>query len=351
MNSEKTNNLKSSRRKFLKKSSLSILGLSFMGAMPNLSHLNAILKNKSKVVLVKHSKVINAEGEVNNVLLDEMLERALATFSGENSSVQLWKKLFTPQEIIGLKVNTLGLSSIEKSIGVNHYGAVINSILKSASKATLKSENFIVWDRSSDELRSAGLTVQKENGKTRIFGTTESYKSDTTGLFSDPIKVGDKTTTITKILTETCNALINVPVLKDHQSAGFTGALKNHYGTISNPRDFHANNCTNPGIPEINALPEIRNKQKLIIADALIGVFSGGPRWNRSYMWPFGGILVGLDPVAIDRVMLDIINEKRKMEGMPIISDNTAKHIQLSAELGLGSSSLEDIELIKIELD
>ncbi|KAB2838894.1 MAG: DUF362 domain-containing protein [Melioribacteraceae bacterium] len=351
MNSEKTSSVNSSRRKFLKKSSLSILGLSFIGAMPNFSQLSSILKNKSKVVLVKHSKVIKEEGEVNNLLLDEMLERALTTFSGDKTSALLWKKLFSQREIIGLKVNTLGLSSIEKSSGVNHYGAIINSILQSASKASLKNENFIVWDRSSDELRSAGLTVQKENGKTKIFGTTESYKSDTTGLFSDPINVGDKTTTITKILTETCSALINIPVLKDHQSAGFTGALKNHYGTISNPRDFHANNCTSPGIPEINALPEIRNKQKLIIADALMGVFNGGPRWNRSYMWPYGGILVGVDPVAVDTVMLGIINEKRKLEGMPIISDSTAKHIQLSAELGLGSSNLEDIELIKIEMD
>ena len=77
-----------------------------------------------------------------------------------------------------------------------------------------------------------------------------------------------------------------------------TGSIKNHFGSIDNPREFHPNNATNPGIPEINVIPVIRDKQKLIIADALLCVFDGGPRWNRDKICVNNEIIIGTDPVG-----------------------------------------------------
>ncbi len=351
MKQKESSKLNESRRDFIKKSSAGIIGLSLFCNIPK-SILAEVKKNaakKSRVVLVKSSKVINNEGEVNFTLLEEMLEKGLTSFNNQKPSHELWSKYFTQKDIVGLKINTLGLSSIAKGPGVKHFSCITDAIIASASKASFKEQNFIIWDRSEEELISAGYTIQKELDKKRVIGCVESRGGDSS-LFSDEIKVGDKSTRLTKILTESCTALINIPVLKDHGNAGFTGALKNHYGTINNAREFHSNNCTNPGIPEINALPQIRSKQKLIIADALLGVFNGGPRWNRNSMWPYGGILVSEDPVAIDTVLLGIINEKRKSEGLDLISENRTRHIQLSSELGLGTCDLANIDLVKIDL-
>lgn len=342
-----------SRREFIKKSSAGLLSAAFLGNMPltfaeSFSNSQTV---KSKVVLVRNSKVIDAEGNVNIEILSEMIETALVNFNNGKSSADLWRKLFSQDDIIGMKVNLLGLNSISGSSSVNHYSAMINCVINNAAKAELRRENFIVWDRNNEEFAGAGLQIQKDNNKTKFYGSLNSRNDDIDSAFSNEVAVGEKTTRISKILTDSCTALINMPVLKDHGTAGFTGALKNHYGTISNPREFHSNNCTNPGIPEINALPQIRSKQKLIIADALIGVFNGGPRWNRDFMWNYGGILVASDPVAIDRIMLGIINEKRQSAGMNIISENAAKHIRLSAEMKLGTDVLAEIDFKKIELD
>lgn len=343
------NNL--SRRDFIKRTSISALGLSFMGAIP-VSVAESIGKSvaaKSKVVLVRNSKVITENGEVNDALLSEMLKTAIEKFSGEKSNEVLWKKYFSNEDIIGLKINTLGLNTIAKSSLTNHFSAMTNTIIESLKSAGFEDQNFIVWDRSNDEMISAGYTIQKENGTVKVFGTVESRNNIAWPGFSEEYSVGEKKTRITKILTGMCTKLINIPVLKDHGIAGFTGALKNHYGTISNARDFHGDNCTNPGIPEINILQPIRSKQKLIIADALMGVFNGGPRWNRDSMWPYGGILIGTDPVAMDTIMLSIINEKRTSMGLTPIHDNTAKHIRISKELGLGTNNLEEIDFVKID--
>lgn len=341
-----------SRREFLKKSSTSLIGAALLGNISNTfaDTFSTISKSTSKVVLVRHSKVVDQEGIVNSEILNEMLETALTKFNNGKKSSELWNKLFLPKDIIGIKVNLLGLNSISGSNSVSHYSAILEAVLKSSGNADLRRENFIIWDRNSEEFNAAAIKIQKEDGKTKYFGTLNSKNDSIETSFSEEVKVGQKTTRISKILTEQCTALINMPVLKDHGLAGFTGALKNHYGTISNPREFHSDNCTNPGIPEINALPQIRTKQKLIIADALMGVFNGGPRWNRDSMWNYGGILIATDPVAIDKVMLGIINEKRIAEGMNAISDNSTKHIKLSSEMNLGTDNLSEIDFVKIEL-
>ena len=343
-----------SRRDFIKHTSLSALGVSLLGAIPSSlkgAFLSDSVSVKSKVVLVRHSKVIAATGETDQIILDEMLKTAVTNFSGENSTASFWQKYFTPNDSIGLKVNTLGLTGISGSPATNHFQAITTSIIDSFRPAGIKDENFIIWDRSEEELVSAGFTIQSERGKTRVIGNVATRKgSGGVGYAEEELKVGDKTTHLSKILTEICSSIINIPLMKDHGAAGITGALKNHYGTINNARDFHSNNCTNPGIPEINLLSGIRSKQKLIIMDALMGVFNGGPRWDRNFMWPYGGILIGTDPVAIDTVLLNIINDKRKSKGMAEITESHAKHIKISGEMGLGTNKLDEIDFVKIEL-
>lgn len=342
-----------SRREFIKATSISAAGLSFLGALP-LNVRKVINYNpggiKSRIVLVRNPQVINQEGIVDTSLLYEMLEKGILKYSDEKSAANFWKNNFSKKEIIGLKVNTLGLNSIAGTTLINHFDAFTKTIIESCKKAEIPENNFIVWDRSEEELISAGFTIQKEKGKTRILGCVDSRRGDTgIGYTNEEYPVGNKKTGLAKILTEYCNTIINIPQLKTHGNAGFTGALKNHYGSINNAREFHSNNCTDPGIPEVNLIPEIRNKQRLIITNALMGVYNGGPRWERNYMWPFGGILIGTDPVAMDTVMLGIINEKRIKEGLSPVNENVARHIRISKEFGLGTNDLEQIELIVID--
>lgn len=342
-----------SRREFIRKTSLSTIGLTLIGSLPSRLNGESIYHQspKSRIVLVRNSNVIDENGIVDQALLSNMLREGLSRFGGEKSYLEFLRKKFTPQETIGLKINTLGLNSIAGTTLTNHFGAFTAALIDNLKEAGIKEENFIIWDRSEEELISAGLQVQKEKGKTRVLGCVDSRRGDGgTGYTNEEYPVGSEKTRLAKILTEYCTTIINIPQLKTHGNAGFTGALKNHYGSINNARDFHANNCTDPGIPEINLIPEIRNKQRLIITNALLGVFNGGPRWERKSMWPYGGILIGTDPVAMDTIMLGIINEKRVKEGLSPVNDNVARHIRISKELGLGTNDPAEIELIEIDL-
>jgi uncharacterized protein (DUF362 family) len=350
--SEQQQNL--SRRSFLKRSAIGTLGLSLAGSsIPNL--INSVFASEStlssKVVLVRHPKVIDPSGKVQAPLLQTMLDEAMTSFTGENSTTDAWRRFFSPEDVIGLKINAIGLRNFQGSEVVSHYPAMTSAIISGCEKAGIKDSRFIIWERSENELLDLGYKIQKEAGALRVMGTKISRR-ESAGIGFNPktYPVGDNSSRISRILADECTTMINIPVLKDHGVAGVTGALKNHYGSFDNPGEFHDNACTNPGIPEINLIPVIKEKQRLIIGDLLFGVYNDGPRWHREYLWPYGGIIVGTDPVAVDTVLLNLLEEKRKSENLPSVEPR-ARHLALCEKAGLGTADPDKIDLVKIDLN
>jgi hypothetical protein len=275
-----------------------------------------------------------------------MLDSGMKKLTGKSTVEEAWQDYFTQQDVVGIKLNTLGLNDLQGTPYIGRFSLINVAISKSLLQIGIKEEQLIFWDRSDEELLSAGLVINKEAGKAQIKGIKKSRKDEAGNFSSSSYPVGTNSTHVCSILTDECTALINVPVLKTHRNAGISGSLKNHYGTIDNPREFHADNCNNPGIAEINMVEPIREKQKLIICDALMGLYDGGPGWNRESMWPFGGLILGTDPVAVDSIMLKIINQQRNTLGLEPVE--TATHLPLSEEAGLGNHSLAMIDLAEI---
>ena len=76
-----------SRRDFIRQSTLGILGLSFSGGLA--SGTPSLLGNetgaKSKLILARHSKAVDDAGKIQQPLLQEMVDKAITTFTGKNS--------------------------------------------------------------------------------------------------------------------------------------------------------------------------------------------------------------------------------------------------------------------------
>lgn len=352
-----------SRRRFLKYGALSALGVAAtrvgFGAFADGFHTGAskapmpsgaprAAASKSRVVLVRHAAVVDAEGKVQEPLLQKILDKAITEFSGESTVADAWRRYFSPDDVIGLKVNSLGLQEIKGMDYTRHFAAMNNALAAGLRAAGVKDGNIVVWDRSEAELESAGLAVQKEPGRMRVIATKGGRLGG--GDFAPTTyPVGSASSRVSAILADVCTAVINVPVPKTHGKSLFTCALKNHYGSIDNPWDFHSDGCSNPGIAEVNAIPIIRRKEKLVVSDALLIVPEDGPRWRRRFIRPFGGVIVGTDPVAVDAVALKAIDDARAAEGLERLAPRV-KHLPLAEALGLGQSRLEDIDLVSITL-
>jgi hypothetical protein len=340
-----------SRRKFIKQLTSGAIGFALADKIGTsyASFPHILGETKSKVVVVKHSKAIESSGAANRQIIQEMLDSGMIEFTGKKTLEDAWLQFFTSDETVSLKMNTLGLNNLLGTDYIQHFKAISDAVLNGLRSISMPEKNIIIWERSDEELVNGGYEIQREEGKLRVMGTRQRMRGENEGFNPESFPVGTFTTRVHRFITDFSSSYINMPVMKTHGIAGVSGSLKNHYGSIDNPRTFHENNATNPGIPEINAIPVIKNKQKLIIADALLGVFDGGPRWNRDKLWINNEIIIGTDPVAVDTVMQIKLDEHRDLEGLEPIEAN-AIHLPLSEELGLGNYKISNIDIQIVDL-
>ena len=148
-----------------------------------------------------------------------------------------------------------------------------------------------------------------------------------------------------------CDAVINLPVLKDHGIAGVTLALKSMFGAIHNPNKYHSDAC-NPYVADVYALAPIRQKVRLHICDGLNAQYEGGPSFMPQWMWPYNGLLVSRDPVALDYVGWKIIEKKRAEVGMKPFGELKREPVYIAtaadAEHRLGTCDPRRIERVEI---
>jgi len=307
---------------------------------------------KSRVVSVRHARMINPNERINAGIARQSIDEALLLLTKKKNMKEAWLQIFPnlkEQDTIGLKVNCVNRKCpTHPEIAYGIADSMIDSL-------AMDPNNIIIWDRTSSELKKSGYTINESDKGIRCFGTVDRFslgrwlinrkQDESDGIGYDrsrPIDVGNgKTSHLSKILTRMCTYLVNVPVLKDHGKAGITLSLKNHYGTIDNPMDCHPNHC-DPFTAKINAASQIKDKTRLIICDAAYGIYKGGPL--GSPQWKHNSILASTDPVALDYTGMQIINAKRKQNDLDLVTD-MAVHVKSAQTLGLGTCNPGNIQV------
>ena len=115
------------------------------------------------------------------------------------------------------------------------HPGVVESVIRGLKGAGVRENNIIVWDRLTDELQMAGRNKQVRPGSMLLW----NYKR----YDRNPEMSGSIGRCFSSILSSHCTALINVPVLKDHDLAGIFHGSQEFYGAIHNPNKYHDNNC------------------------------------------------------------------------------------------------------------
>jgi len=290
--------------------------------------------DKARVVLIRREGMI--KGDVPDVnLVRKLVNEGVCHVTGRTLPSEAWRELFAPKDIVGIKVNCLG------GRGISTHPELVMAVIEGLRIIGVPDRNIIIWDRLTRELESAGFKINQRGDGIRCFGTDTHYEADVE-------EVGSVGSCFSTILSRQCTALINMPVLKDHDLSGVSLSLKNLYGAIHNPNKYHDNNC-DPYIADLNSHPLIRKKLRLVVCDGIRGMFNGGPGFKPEGSWVFQGILLSRDPVAADRVGTEIIEEKRKENGLPSLKEagRDPKHITTALRKGLGIGDMKRIEVVR----
>jgi len=345
-----TRKSKMSRRNFLRYASTGAVGIAISAGTIGARFEQALAQiRQPKVVEVQSDNVWEGEA-IKTEVVRSMMVKGMQSLTKRNKLEDAWKEFVVSDDIVGIKINPLAGPVLST------HRVVVDEIIAGLISAGVQENNIIVWDRFEEHFKRAGYEINLSETGSRCYATDGQGPGYDEKIFyktyEDAANRRDENgmrSFFSKIVTEQVTKIINVPVLKQHAVSGVSLSLKNlAFGSVNNTIRFHPNpiNC-NPMIADICSQPVIKDKLVLNIIDGLLGCFDGGPGYKPEGTWRYNSLLFSADPVAIDRVGLEIIDAKRKEAKLePMIT--LAKYISTAWRLGLGTNDLEEIDREKL---
>ena len=291
----------------------------------------------ARVVIARDDALTRGRVDEHRDLLGKLLDAAMQKLTGAPEAAA-WGKLFGPQDQVGIKVNTLGLST---------QPAVVDAIVAGLRQAGVPAENIVIWDRFDVELEQARFKLNKSSEGVQCRGTDAERIGR--GYQRTVESSGQIGSCFSRIAAEQVNVLISVPVLKDHNLAGVSLGMKNFFGAIHNPNKYHDHNC-DPYVPDVVAHRFIKPKWRLTVCDGTRAQYNAGPGKHPGFAWAFGGLIVSDDFVAADAVGADLLDGERRAKGMQTLAEEgrPAKHVATAGARGFGVADLGRIERIEV---
>jgi uncharacterized protein (DUF362 family) len=334
-----------SRRRFLGAAALAAGGMMVQDSLGAAAHPPESVTSRSfagrgLVALARGDGVGREPGaSVEQQLLRSWLDRMLMTLTRAGSAADAWALLFPRGRSVGIKLNCLAGPRLSPR------RELVMALVDGLRTAGLSDERITVWERSDRELRRCGFTVNTRGTGPRVLGTDNRAAGYENRIRSN----GSIGSCFSRILTEQCDLLINVGVLKDHDLAGVSVGLKNLYGVIHNPNKYHDHAC-DPYVADLAAHPLLRQRLRLTICDGTTAQCQGGPAYAAGWAWNYGGLLAGIDPVSVDRVGADVIEARRAVKGLPSLTEagRDPSWIESAARLGLGEGQSGKIRIREV---
>jgi hypothetical protein len=249
----------------------------------------------AKVVLIRNAEVL-AQPDKMQEILQSMLDEAVKTLLATDGPSEAWRKLIKSSDVVGVKSNEWAKLPTPKAL----EGAIKRRLLG----VGVAEENMSIADR---------------------------------GVLSNPVFLK-------------ATALVNVRPLRTHHWSAVGTCLKNYIQFDPDRSSFHADACAALG--KIWTYPIVQGKTRLNILSALTPQFygRGANFFDTRYVWPYRGLIVGTDPVAVDTVGAHLLQVKRiAFFGEDRALDVPPTHIiAADKKYHLGVSDLNRIQVIKL---
>lgn len=331
-----------------------------------------------RVVDVFHAGSIVA-GRVSQSPVRQMLDAGMTALTGDAVAKDAWARFFVPTDIVAVKVNPSGTPLTVTSM------ALVREVTQALNAVGIPNRNIVIYDRNSNQLELHGYHALVPPG-VRVVGLDQRWAVKgmegrggyDPNAYCEMDCFGERETRsyLARIVTSEATKIVNLPCLKEHNASGVTGCLKNlAYGSFNNVARTHVapKSYTDPVIAVMCTAPTLRAKAVLHIMDGLRAVYHSGPfAWNPAFVWEAKALLIGTDPVAVDRIELEIVEQKRREMGVPPLTDrNPANlgsndemqrtahknphyrepgHIKTASQLGLGKWELAEIDRRRVRV-
>lgn len=332
-----------------------------------------------QVVAVAADRSVNVDTNAADAeVTREMMAHGMCALTGARSPLEAWRHFFEPSDVVGIKVNCGGHPFV-----VSDH-AIVAETVRQLMDVGVPATAIYVYERFQNQLDAVDYGPHLPPGVQIVAAERANRYSDNSGYdpatYVEAELFGEEDTrsSMMRLVSRVLTKIINIPNVKDHGAAGVTGCLKNiAYGSFSNVArtHFRGRSHTYSFVGTLASVEPLRSRTVLQIMDGLRGVWHGGPfARTRRYVFYPKRIFFGTDPVAIDRLLLDIIDDRRKAEGAISIWDRSPEslrmddtaarnddpnvnilirepgHVEFASGLGLGVYDLARIRVEEISL-
>jgi hypothetical protein len=286
------------------------------------------------VVAVKSDKCVDTTtGAANDEAVREMLARGMRSLTGAATTSDAWRRFFQPADVVGIKVNCGGYPYV-----ISAY-EIVAEVVRQLVDVGVPVSQIYVYERFQNQMDECNYAAHLPQGVQFTAAERANRATDNAGydpatyLEADFFGEDDTRSNMMRLVSKQLTKIINIPNMKDHGATGATGCLKNiAYGSFSNVARTHQRGVshTYSAVGTLATIEPLRSRTVLQIMDGLRGVWHGGPfaRTQRYVFYP-KQILLGTDPVAIDRLLLDIIDDERKSRGAISIWDRSPASLKI----------------------
>jgi len=343
-----------------------ILALFFFCVVPPAFAQRAQTLPDRAIVYSAHDPAAIKDYRTEPAVVRAMVNRLVLAVTAQPDLARAWGSLVSPNDKIGIKISAAG-----GELFTTHRD-VVNAIVDGLVAAGHRRGSIIVWDRSLGGIKDAGYSQSAEGYQIRFIAPHDGYdpkaiftapltgkliwgdldyRSDqgTVPLLSDKEQTSDQSH-FSRIVSSEVTKIINVPVMSDSSTNGLAGCLYNvTIPNIDNWRRFtQVNGFGGAAIVDLYNNALIGKKVVLNIMDGLAAQYAGGPQSQPNYAVHHATILASKDPVAIDTIALQRIDEWRAKAKLPPIG-RLANHVQVAGQFGLGHADPARIEVRNVD--
>ncbi len=305
------------RRDFFKRSAA--LGLTTGAALStgSISNIFAETKKLSK----EGAKLVAVKGGE----ADAMFLRGMQELGGIKAFVK-------PNQTVVVKPNVGWDVQPERAANTNP--ALVKQIIKSCLEAGAK--EVYVFDHTCDNwkrcYKNSGIeNAVSEAGGTMVPGNNEKYYQEV----SIPAGKRLKSARVHELILES-DVFINVPVLKDHESARLTIGMKNHMGIVWDRGYWHRNDL-HQCIADFASF----KKPDLTIIDAYNILKRNGPRGvSKKDVVTLQSQIITTDFVAADAAAAKLFG----------LEPEQVQYITHAHDMKLGTKNLQDLSISRIKM-
>lgn len=262
------------------------------------------------------------EGRIDFAAVDRVLRQAVADAVGTETAAEAWRQLLTPTDRVAIQFDVKGIAPRD---------VMLEALIRQIMDAGVPLRNIIIYAGDETELFRAGFDLSGRAPGARVMST------DALGYRRG----------VSRLVLEYCSKIINLSRLRVDPDLVMYGALANCLESV--PYVERARAKRDPvHVAEAASGATLRRKTVLHIVHALRPGYALKEDGRSHETWDYLGVLASVDPVALDAVANDVLQELREEELGGGVERLVVPYLQPAAErLRLGNLSPERIEIVR----